>query len=168
MRSGRRSNMPRKNTNQATSIRVLVSGCLPPPMGGMATFYKSLLAPTLPEQVNLAFVNTSSQRVLLSREAGFRFSNILQSFADCWRFARAMMSHKPAVVHVGTAFGLSFVKHSVCVLIARALGSGLSTSPLQLCSTLQRSIAVVEVVFWTGDQSDCRRDRALPGMVGAD
>jgi glycosyltransferase involved in cell wall biosynthesis len=121
--------MPRKNTNQATSIRVLVSGCLPPPMGGMATFYESLLASSLAEQVNLAFVNTSSQTRTFEQGGRLSSSNILQSFADCWRFARAMMTHQPAVVHVGTAFGLSFVKHSICVLIARAFGSQVILHP---------------------------------------
>src|SRR5512141_853384 len=112
MCSGRRWNMSRKGKDQATPMRVLVSGCLPPPMGGMATFYESLLASSLPAQVDLAFVNTSSQTRTFEKGGRLSPSNILQSFADCWRFARAVRSHRPAVVHVGTAFGLSFVKHS--------------------------------------------------------
>ena len=110
-------------------MRVLVSGCLPPPMGGMATFYESLLASSLSEQVQLAFVNTSSQTRTFEQGGRLSSSNILQSFADCWRFARALIAYRPAVVHVGTAFGLSFVKHSLCVLIARSFGSQVILHP---------------------------------------
>jgi glycosyltransferase involved in cell wall biosynthesis len=98
-------------------------------MGGMATFYESLLASSLPAQVDLAFVNTSSQTRTFEKGGRLSPSNILQSFADCWRFARAVRSHRPAVVHVGTAFGLSFVKHSICVLIAWAFGSQVILHP---------------------------------------
>jgi glycosyltransferase involved in cell wall biosynthesis len=121
--------MSRKNISRATGVRVLVSGCLPPPMGGMATFYESLLASSLPEQVNLAFVNTSSQTRTFEKGGRLSPSNLLQSFTDCWRFARAMQSHRPVIVHVGTAFGWSFVKHNVCVLIAWAFGSQVLLHP---------------------------------------
>jgi glycosyltransferase involved in cell wall biosynthesis len=121
--------MSRKGKDQATPMRVLVSGCLPPPMGGMATFYESLLASSLPDQVDLAFVNTSSQTRTFEQGGRLSLSNILQSFADCWRFAQAVRAHRPAVTHVGTAFGLSFVKHSICALIARVFGSQIILHP---------------------------------------
>lgn len=109
--------------------RVLVSGCLPPPLGGMAAFYESLLASSLPGRVNLAFVNTSSQKRSFEQGGRLSLANVFQSVADCWRFARAVRAQRPAIAHIGTAYGVSFLKHSVCVAIARALGSRVVLHP---------------------------------------
>jgi glycosyltransferase involved in cell wall biosynthesis len=121
--------MPRKNPDQSAQLRVLISGCLPPPMGGMATFYESLLASSLSRRVDLAFVNTSSQKRSFEEGGRLSFSNIFQSIADCWRFARAVIRHRPVIAHIGTAYGVSFVKHSVCVLIAGLFGSKVLLHP---------------------------------------
>lgn len=121
--------MSKNKNGQAGDLRVLVSGCVPPPMGGMATFYESLLASSLPERVDLSFVNTSSQKRTFEQGGRASLSNILQSFVDCGRFAQAMHSHRPAIAHIGTAYGLSFVKHSLCVLIAYLFGSQVLLHP---------------------------------------
>jgi len=113
----------------AQSMRVLVSGLVPPPIGGMATFYETLLSSSLPTRVDLAFVQTSTHKRTLEKSGRVSPLNILLSFADCWRFARAIMVHQPVIAHIGTAFGLSFIKHSVCVLIARAFGSKVLLHP---------------------------------------
>jgi glycosyltransferase involved in cell wall biosynthesis len=92
-------------------------------MGGIATYYQSLLGSSLPERVNLLFVETSTQKRTLSQSGNFTFSNLIWAVEDCIRFAKAVIKHRPQVTHIATAFGLSFVKHSVCVLIARLAGS---------------------------------------------
>ena len=104
-------------------LRILVSGHLPPPLGGVATYYQSLLNSSLPQQVDLCFVETSSQRRTLSQSGIFTFSNLISAITDCGRFTKAVIKHRPQLTHIGTAFGLSYVKHSVCVLIARLFGS---------------------------------------------
>jgi glycosyltransferase involved in cell wall biosynthesis len=103
--------------------RILISGHLPPPMGGIATYCQSLLNSSLPEQVDLLFVETSSQKRTLSQTGSLSFSNLIWALEDCIRFAKAVIKHRPQVTHIATAFGLSFVKHSVCVIIARLAGS---------------------------------------------
>lgn len=103
--------------------RILISGHLPPPMGGIATYYQSLLNSSLPKQVDLLFVETSSQKRVLSQTGTFSFSNLISGIEDCIRFSKAVIKHRPQVTHIATAFRLSFVKHSVCVLIARLAGS---------------------------------------------
>lgn len=39
------------------------------------------------------------------------------------------MAYKPAICHIATAFGLSFLKHSVCIVIARLFGSRVLLHP---------------------------------------
>ena len=110
-------------------LRILVSGHLPPPMGGVATYYQSLLNSSLPQQVDFCFVETSSQRRTLSQSGLFTFSNLISAITDCGRFTKAVIKHRPQLTHIGTAFGLSYVKHSVCVLIARLFGSRVLLHP---------------------------------------
>jgi glycosyltransferase involved in cell wall biosynthesis len=110
-------------------LRILVSGHLPPPLGGVATYYQSLLNSSLPQQVDLCFVETSSQRRTLSQSGIFTFSNLISAITDCGRFTKAVIKHRPQLTHIGTAFGLSYVKHSVCVLIARLFGSRVLLHP---------------------------------------
>jgi glycosyltransferase involved in cell wall biosynthesis len=110
-------------------MRVLISGHLPPPMGGIAAYYQSLLNSSLPKQVNLQFVLTSSQKRTLSKSGSFTFSNLISAIKDCGRFTKAMIKHRPQVTHIATAFGLSFVKHGVCIMIARLYGSRVLLHP---------------------------------------
>jgi glycosyltransferase involved in cell wall biosynthesis len=117
-------------------LRVLISGHLPPPSGGMATFYQSLLSSSLNDQVDLCFVRTSSQKRHLSESGRATFSNLMSAFEDWWRFTIAMMNHHPQICHIGTAFGLSFIKHSVCVVIARIAGHRIVLHPHCSLSTL--------------------------------
>jgi glycosyltransferase involved in cell wall biosynthesis len=98
-------------------------------MGGVATYYQSLLNSSLPQQVDFCFVETSSQRRTLSQSGLFTFSNLISAITDCGRFTKAVIKHRPQLTHIGTAFGLSYVKHSVCVLIARLFGSRVLLHP---------------------------------------
>jgi len=98
-----------------------MSGHLPPPMGGMATFYQSLLSSSLPSRLDLHFVQTSSQARALSMSGSTTLSNLASAARDCIRFARAVFLHRPGVSHIATAPGLSLLKHGVCVAIARIL-----------------------------------------------
>jgi glycosyltransferase involved in cell wall biosynthesis len=114
---------------KTSDIRVLISGHLPPPIGGVATYYRSLLDSSLPERVDLCFVQTSSQKRDLSQSGRFTLSNLILAIRDCVRFARAAMVHRPHIAHIATALGLSFIKHSICVVIARLLGSKVLLHP---------------------------------------
>ncbi len=102
--------------------RVLVSGHLPPPVGGIATYFLALVNSELPELVDFAFVQTSTQKRALADSGRFNLRNLLWAAQDCARFAAAVLKHRPQVVHISTAFGVSFLKHSLCVWIARLAG----------------------------------------------
>jgi len=112
-----------------TKPRILVSGHLPPPMGGIATYYQSLLSSSLPQQVDLDFVETSSQKRTGAESGTFSFSNLISAINDCVRFTRAVIKHHPQLTHIATTLELSFVKHSVCVLIARLFRSRVLLHP---------------------------------------
>ena len=65
----------------------------------------------------------------MSQTGSFTFSNLISAISDYGRFTKAVIKHHPQLTHINTAFGLSFVKHSVCVLIARLLGSRVLLHP---------------------------------------
>jgi glycosyltransferase involved in cell wall biosynthesis len=115
--------------NAETQPRVLISGTLPPPTGGMATYYRSLLDSSLPERVKVSFVQTSSQTRDFSKSGRGSLSNVILAAQDIARFARAVVRFRPQVAHVATAHGLSFLKHSVMVVIARLAGSRVLLHP---------------------------------------
>jgi glycosyltransferase involved in cell wall biosynthesis len=111
------------------SLRVLISGHLPPPMGGLAAFCQTLINSSLPTRVDLEFVITSSQSRQLADSGKVSASNLVSAMRDCLRFTTVAIRHHPHVVHISTTFGLSFVKHAICVLIARMLGSRVLLHP---------------------------------------
>lgn len=111
------------------SSRVLISGHLPPPMGGIGTYYQTLLASSLPRRVNLRFIDTSLRRRPGAKTGSWSFSNLVSAIADCVRFTAAVVVYRPTICHISTAFGLSFLKHSACIVIAKLLGSKVLLHP---------------------------------------
>ena len=109
--------------------RVLITGHLPPPMSGIGTYYETLLGSSLPKRVRLKFLDTSARRRRGSETGKWSFSNLASAVGDCARFARAAVAYRPEVCHIATSVGLSFLKHSVCVAIARLLGSKVLLHP---------------------------------------
>jgi len=109
--------------------RVLISGHLPPPLGGMATYYQSLINSSLNEEVDYLFVQTSSQNRLGANTGLLSISNIISAIKDCFRFTRSMITFKPQIAHIGTAYGLSFLKHSYCIFIAWLMKSRVLLHP---------------------------------------
>lgn len=102
--------------------KLLVTGVLPPPVGGMSTYYQMLLGSSITTQVNLTFIQSSSQKRSLSSTGKVTLSNLFFAVLDVWHFTRALFSHRPEIVHIGTAAGLSFVKNGLLVWVAKALG----------------------------------------------
>ena len=121
--------MNQKDRQKPAKIKVLLAGHLPPPIGGIAAYYQSLLGSSLDEKVNLQFVQTSTHKRDLSQSGRATVSNFVSAARDCFRFFGAILSQRPHICHIGTAFGLSFVKHSICVFIARVFGSRVLLHP---------------------------------------
>ncbi len=109
--------------------RVLLSGHLPPPVTGIGIYYQTLLSSSLPKRVNLRFIDTSLRRRPGSETGKWSPLNVVSAIGDCLRFARAVLTQRPEICHIATTYGLSFLKHSICVLIARILGSKVLLHP---------------------------------------
>src|SRR4030042_4518984 len=109
--------------------RVLISGALPPPMGGVGVYYQTLLKSSLSDQINLQFVQTSTQNRINSSTGRASLPNLIGAIKDCWRFTRAVIVYRPKIVHIGTAFGLSFVKHTFCIIIGQLFGARVLLHP---------------------------------------
>jgi glycosyltransferase involved in cell wall biosynthesis len=101
---------------------VLIAGHLPPPMSGIGTYYRMLLDSSLPKRANIHFIDTSARPRMGSETGKWSIANLTSAFVDCGRFVKAVMNYRPEICHIATAVGLSFVKHSVCVVAARLLG----------------------------------------------
>jgi glycosyltransferase involved in cell wall biosynthesis len=110
-------------------LHILISGTLPPPMGGMASYYQTLLDSSLSERVELCYVQTSSQKRQLSSSGRATLSNFVYAIRDCGRFIWALISSRPQIAHIGTAAGLSFLKNSFCVISAKFFGAQVLLHP---------------------------------------
>jgi glycosyltransferase involved in cell wall biosynthesis len=91
-------------------------------MGGIGTYCQTLLNSSLTEHVELRFVQTSSQRRALLASGSATWVNLVEALQDCWRFLRVCLAHRPDIAHICTAQGLSFLKNSLFVLLARTSG----------------------------------------------
>ncbi len=105
-----------------TKPRVILAGHLPPPMGGIASFCQALVNSSLADEVELRFVQTSSRHREPASTGKTTWKNLKGAVADCARFWRGCAAYRPDIVHICSAAGLSFVKHGVCVVLARLLG----------------------------------------------
>jgi len=111
-----------KKAEPASKLSVMLAGHLHPPVGGISAYFAALLSSSLPQQVELHFVQTTSPQRPFHQAGKFTFPNLLTALTDCYQFTQAVFSVRPQIVHIATAFGWSFIKHSFCVLIAKAAG----------------------------------------------
>jgi glycosyltransferase involved in cell wall biosynthesis len=121
--------MQQNNTSLAKKMRVLISGALPPPFGGVGTYYQTLVNSSLSQQVNLSFVQTSSQKRELSETGKPTLLNLIYAVKDCWKFTWSVITKRPQIAHIGTAFGFSFIKNAYCIVISRIFGSRVLLHP---------------------------------------
>lgn len=77
----------------------------------------------------MQFIDTSARRRPGAETGNWSFSNLVSAIGDCVRFSRLVVVFRPEICHIATAYGLSFLKHSVCIAIARLLGSKVLLHP---------------------------------------
>lgn len=98
---------------------MLLAGHIGEPRGGVSTYYETLLRSTLKDQVDLYFFDTSKGVLNSANRGKLRLINWIDALENILRFLLALVSVKPDLVHLGTAYGASFVKHSAMVCLAR-------------------------------------------------
>jgi glycosyltransferase involved in cell wall biosynthesis len=98
-------------------------------MSGIGTYYQTLLNSSLPERVSLQFIDTSLRRRPGAETGKWSLSNLVSAVIDCARFSKMVLIHRPEICHIATAAGLSFLKHSLCIAVARLMGSKVLLHP---------------------------------------
>ena len=101
-------------------VKVLYASHRGFPWGGISTDTEQLLASALVDRVNLTFVETSPGRREITQSGRLDLRNILATFSAVNNFRKAITLNQPDVVHISTANGMSFVKHSLMVLVAKS------------------------------------------------
>lgn len=103
-------------------LRILVATHIGEPVGGITINYRNLLASSYSQRLDVNVVETSGGRLSFSERGGFKIANWLNASANVYGFVVALLRVRPDVVHIDTAQGASFAKHSAMALIARIMG----------------------------------------------
>lgn len=104
---------------KSAKIKVLLAAHIGEPRGGVSTYYEAILNSNLKESVDLHFIETSKGLLRPDDRGKWKLTNFYYSLENILRFLFALVSVKPDIVQIGTAYGASFAKHSVMVCIAR-------------------------------------------------
>lgn len=100
-------------------IRVLLATHIGEPRGGVSTCNEAILDSDLKDFVDLHFVETSKGMLQSGDRGKWKFINWINAIENILRFLITLVTVKPDLVHIGTAYGASFMKHSAMVCLAR-------------------------------------------------
>jgi glycosyltransferase involved in cell wall biosynthesis len=104
---------------ESAKIRVLLAAHIGVPRGGVSTYFETLINSDLNNYVDLHFIETSKGALRSGNRGKWRIINWFNALNNILRFLFALISVKPDLVHIGTAYNASFVKHSVMACLAR-------------------------------------------------
>jgi glycosyltransferase involved in cell wall biosynthesis len=110
-------------------VRVVVSTHLGAPWGGPATRYRDLFNSRFGELVQLYYVDNHPRPFNFSQSGRISQSNLFSALTYYGQFVKLLLQARPHVVHIATAFGLSFFKNGISVVLARALGARVVLAP---------------------------------------
>lgn len=102
-------------------IRLLLAAHIGEPRGGVSTYFETLIDSDLCNHVDLHFIETSKGALRSGNRGKWKFRNWFNALNNILGFLLALVSVKPDLVHIGTAYGASFLKHSVMVCLAKVL-----------------------------------------------
>jgi glycosyltransferase involved in cell wall biosynthesis len=103
-------------------LKILIGAHTGLPVGGISKNYEALLASDLPRKANVTFIETSKGGLAFSERGGRKIANLINAGENIFRFIATVLKVKPDIVYLGTASGLSLLKHGGMALIARLLG----------------------------------------------
>jgi len=102
-------------------LKILIGAHIGLPVGGISKNYESLLASNLMSKADVYFVETSKGDLSFAARGGYKIINILNACKNITRYVKTLVEVKPDIVHLGTASGLSLLKHGAMAFIARLL-----------------------------------------------
>jgi glycosyltransferase involved in cell wall biosynthesis len=110
-------------------LKVLLVAHVGYPWGGISQRYSDLLASSLSRKIDLAFFESSPNKRSASSTGEMNSQNVMGFFWVCFEYVQALRRARPSIVHIATAFGNSFLKSSILVLLARLAGSKVILAP---------------------------------------
>lgn len=118
-------------------LRILLAANISGNMGGIGVNYRSLLASSYSQRLDVRVIETSRGNLTFQERGRINIANWLNAVANVWGFFLALQRERPDIVHIGSAFGASFAKHSVMALMATLMRT---TVVMQLHCSLSRLI----------------------------
>lgn len=109
--------------------QVLLAAHTGQPWGGIATHYDDLLHSLYSNITCVTFVETEDTPRAFGESGAVTAKNLQGALIHEYRFARELIRGHHSVVHIATAMGGSFAKHSLMALLACALGKRVVLSP---------------------------------------
>lgn len=103
-------------------LRVLVAAHVGEPVGGITINYRTLLASSYSQKLDVHIIETSQGNLEFSERGGTGFRNWMNAIANVFFFVQALFQNRPTLVHIGTTYQASFAKHSLMALFARLFG----------------------------------------------
>lgn len=98
-----------------SKIRVIMTGPMPPVIGGMSTVLQDIQDSSLPQQVQLEFFNTFKT----TPEGRSLFTAIKSKLVHWWRWNRLIQGEQQTIVHIHTCSGLTFFLDSILLSLAK-------------------------------------------------
>jgi glycosyltransferase involved in cell wall biosynthesis len=110
-------------------IRVVISTHIGAPWGGVDTLYSDLFRSRFGELVHLYYVDNHPGVGAFSQSGRLSQSNLASALTYYAHFVALLLRVRPHVVHIATAYGLSFVKQGIAVVLAKALRTRVVLAP---------------------------------------
>jgi len=98
--------------------RILLVGPLPPPAGGIATVVSDLLKSQLTKDFKIVHVDNSTKRPV-NKKGKIDFLNVLCFIGQLFSFLGKLIYYRPHMVQIETSSGISFLKNSMFILLAK-------------------------------------------------
>lgn len=99
-------------------IKILIIGPLPPPPGGIATNVQNLLQSDLRKYFRLICMKNSTARAT-DKKGRLDLLNIIYFLQNVLKLFGIMFYVRPSIVQIETSSGISFLKNSIFVIIAK-------------------------------------------------
>jgi len=109
--------------------RVVVSTHLGEPWGGIATLYDDLFRSRFAGALQVFYVDNHPGEFSCSQAGRISQGNFGSTLRYYRNLVALLLRVKPQVVHIATAWGVSFFKQSIAMVLARALGARVVLAP---------------------------------------
>ncbi|NSW52323.1 MAG: glycosyltransferase family 4 protein [Anaerolineae bacterium] len=104
-------------------IKVLYASHFGHPWGGISIQNELLMETDLPKWIDIIPLETSSGKLDFNQRGKVKAKNLINAIANIFRFMREYLRCKPDIVDIGTAYGVSFIKHSIMAILSHWLGT---------------------------------------------